>query len=42
MSVDPYMRGRMNGGKSYVSPFELGKPMSSGAVADGKMVVKLE
>ena len=23
MSVDPYMRGRMNGGKSYVPPFEL-------------------
>jgi NADPH-dependent curcumin reductase CurA len=25
MSVDPYMRGRMNEGKSYVPPFELGK-----------------
>ena len=25
MSVDPYMRGRMNAGKSYVPPFELGK-----------------
>ena len=24
MSVDPYMRGRMNAGKSYVPPFELG------------------
>jgi len=23
MSVDPYMRGRMNAGKSYVPPFEL-------------------
>ena len=27
MSVDPYMRGRMNEGKSYVPPFELGKPL---------------
>ncbi|WP_373541134.1 NADP-dependent oxidoreductase [Chamaesiphon sp.] len=34
MSVDPYMRGRMNGGKSYVPPFELGKPMSGGAVGE--------
>ena len=34
MSVDPYMRGRMNGGKSYVPPFELGKPLSGGAVGE--------
>lgn len=34
ISVDPYMRGRMNGGKSYVPPFELGKPMSGGAVGE--------
>ena len=34
MSVDPYMRGRMNEGKSYVPPFELGKPLSGGAVGD--------
>ena len=34
LSVDPYMRGRMNGGKSYVPPFELGKPMSGGAVGE--------
>ena len=27
MSVDPYMRGRMNEGKSYVPPFELGQPL---------------
>lgn len=32
MSVDPYMRGRMNEGKSYVPPFELGKVMEGGAV----------
>ncbi len=34
MSVDPYMRGRMNEGKSYVSPFELGKPLEGGAVGE--------
>ena len=32
MSVDPYMRGRMNDGQSYASPFELGKPLEGGAV----------
>ncbi|WP_406312514.1 NADP-dependent oxidoreductase [Streptosporangium sp. NBC_01639] len=32
MSVDPYMRGRMNAGKSYVPPFELGAPLAGGAV----------
>ena len=25
MSVDPYMRGRMNPGKSYVPPFQIGR-----------------
>ncbi|WP_395088262.1 NADP-dependent oxidoreductase [Armatimonas sp.] len=32
MSVDPYMRGRMNAGQSYVPAFELDKPLSGGAV----------
>lgn len=32
MSVDPYMRGRMNDAKSYVPPFEIGKPLQGGAV----------
>ncbi len=32
MSVDPYMRGRMNDVRSYVPPFELGEPLSGGAV----------
>lgn len=32
-SVDPYMRGRMNDAKSYVPPFEIGKPLSGGVVA---------
>ena len=34
MSVDPYMRGRMNERKSYVPPFELGKPLDGGAVGE--------
>jgi NADPH-dependent curcumin reductase CurA len=34
MSVDPYMRGRMNHGKSYVPSFELGKPLDGGAVGE--------
>ena len=34
MSVDPYMRGRMNDGKSYVPAFELGKPLDGGAVGE--------
>jgi NADPH-dependent curcumin reductase CurA len=34
MSVDPYMRGRMNDGKSYVPPFEIGKPLSGSAVGE--------
>ena len=32
MSVDPYMRGRMNEGKSYVPCFQIGKPLEGGAV----------
>ncbi|MET8679403.1 NADP-dependent oxidoreductase [Streptomyces sp. NPDC004647] len=32
MSVDPYMRGRMNDVKSYVPPFQLDQPMDGGAV----------
>ncbi|MGN9917731.1 NADP-dependent oxidoreductase [Micromonospora palomenae] len=32
MSVDPYMRGRMNDVKSYVPPFQLGAPLDGGAV----------
>ncbi len=34
MSVDPYMRGRMNDAKSYVPPFELGAPLDGGAVGE--------
>jgi NADPH-dependent curcumin reductase CurA len=32
MSVDPYMRGRMNDVKSYTPPFKLGAPLEGGAV----------
>jgi hypothetical protein len=34
MSVDPYMRGRMNDRKSYVPPFEVGKVLEGGAVGE--------
>jgi NADPH-dependent curcumin reductase CurA len=35
-SIEPYMRGRMNAIKSYVPPYEIGQPMTGGAV--GKVV----
>ena len=34
LSVDPYMRGRMNDVKSYVPPFQVGAPMEGGAVGE--------
>ena len=34
VSVDPYLRGRMSDAKSYVPPFELHKPITSGIVAE--------
>ena len=34
MSVDPYMRGRMNDVKSYVPPFQIGEPLDGGAVGE--------
>ena len=34
LSVDPYMRGRMNDVKSYVPPFQVGEPMDGGAVGE--------
>ncbi len=36
LSVDPYMRGRMNEAKSYIPPFVLDAPMEGGAL--GKVV----
>lgn len=34
VSVDPYLRGRMNNEKSYIPPFELNKPIQSGIIAE--------
>ena len=34
LSVDPYMRGRMNDVKSYVPPFAIDAPMEGGAVGE--------
>ena len=36
ISVDPYLRGRMREGKSYVPPFEIGQVIQSGVI--GKVV----
>jgi len=34
VSVDPYLRGRMNDSKSYVPSFEIGKPIQSRIIAE--------
>ncbi|CAN5533322.1 NADP-dependent oxidoreductase [soil metagenome] len=34
MTVDPYMRGRMNDVKSYTPPFQLGEVLQGGAVGE--------
>src|SRR2546428_12874079 len=34
LSVDPYMRGRMNDVKSYVPPFQIGRALGGGAVGE--------
>ena len=34
LSVDPYMRGRMNDAKSYVPPFQVGQPLEGGAIGE--------
>jgi NADPH-dependent curcumin reductase CurA len=34
MSVDPYMRGRMNDARSYVEPFRLDAPLEGGAIGE--------
>lgn len=34
LSVDPYMRSRMNDRKSYVEPFVVGEPISGGVVGE--------
>ncbi|HEY4277573.1 MAG TPA: NADP-dependent oxidoreductase [Conexibacter sp.] len=34
MSVDPYMRGRMSGAKSYVAPYEVGGVLEGAAIGE--------
>lgn len=34
LSVDPYMRGRMNDVKSYVPPFQVGAPLQGGVIGE--------
>ncbi|XQY92151.1 NADP-dependent oxidoreductase [Metabacillus sp. HB246100] len=34
VSVDPYMRGRMREGKSYIEPFQLGKVIEGGSIGE--------
>ena len=34
LSVDPYMRGRMNDVKSYVPAFQVGEPLDGGAIGE--------
>lgn len=34
VSIDPYLRGRMNDSKFYVPSFELSKPIQSGVISE--------
>ncbi len=34
VSVDPYLRGRMNDSKSYIPSFEINKPIQSGIISE--------
>ncbi|WP_217370431.1 NADP-dependent oxidoreductase [Nonomuraea antri] len=34
MSVDPYMRGRMDDRESYIPPFQLGEPLDGSAIGE--------
>lgn len=34
LSLDPYMRGRMSGVKTYIAPFVLGEPLEGAAVGE--------
>ncbi|HEY6879046.1 MAG TPA: NADP-dependent oxidoreductase [Polyangiales bacterium] len=40
LSVDPYMRGRMNDRKSYIAPFALGEPIISAGI--GRVIAVAE
>ncbi len=34
ISVDPYLRGRMRSGESYIEPFKVNEPIESGVIAE--------
>ncbi len=34
ISVDPYLRGRMRSGESYIEPFKVNEPIESGIIAE--------
>lgn len=34
ISVDPYLRGRMRSGESYIEPFKVNEPIESGMIAE--------
>ena len=34
LSVDPYMRGRMNDRPSYIAPFQIDQPITGGIVGE--------
>jgi NADPH-dependent curcumin reductase CurA len=38
ISVDPYMRGRMREIRSYISPFQIGKPLEGGCVGQNHKI----
>ena len=40
LSLDPYMRGRMNAGKSYTQPQPVGEVMQGGTVGEACAVAK--
>ena len=40
MSVDPYMRGRMNDGPSYIAPYAIGEPLEGSAA--GQVVASMD
>ena len=44
LSIDPYMRGRMNDSKSYAAPVKIGQPMTGetvGTVIESKSDIYL-
>ncbi len=39
VSVDPYLRERMNDAKSYIPPFQIHKPISSAACSEENVYI---